>query len=86
MTADEARNAPTAQGKIFAARADFAFRPAHKGARRVEVRTGQRFWITNTVLGQAIDGLVMVNREGKGSISSGYAFAPDQFAQLFQAA
>ena len=68
------------------AKADFAFTPQRKNARRVVVRAGQRFWITNSKLNQRDTGLMMIDRHGKGCISNGYPFSPAQIEQLFEAA
>lgn len=65
---------------------DFAFTPQRKGARKVTVRTGQRFWITNSKLNQKDTGLIMIDRYGKGCISHGYPFTPEQIGQLFSEA
>lgn len=76
----------TKQGATLIAKADFAFTPQRKNARRVVVRAGQRFWITNSNLCQRDTGLVLVERHGKGCISNGYPFSPAQVAQLFEVA
>jgi|JI7StandDraft_1071085.scaffolds.fasta_scaffold740907_2 hypothetical protein len=68
------------------AKQDFAFTPQRKHARRVVVRAGQRFWITNSQVNQRETGLVMIDRYGKGCISNGYPFAPAHIEQLFAAA
>jgi hypothetical protein len=68
------------------AKADFAFTPQRKHARRVVVRAGQRFWITNSQVNQRETGLVMIDRYGKGCISNGYPFSPAHIEQLFEAA
>ena len=64
------------------AKSDFAFRVGGKG-RTIAVRTGQTFWVTNTQVDQQARGLVLINRKGKGYISAGYAFTPDQIEALF---
>lgn len=35
------------------------------------------------MLGQQADGIIMIDREGKGHISLGYAFQPDMISELF---
>jgi hypothetical protein len=64
------------------AKSDFAFRVGGKG-RAITVRTGQAFWVTNTQVDQQTRGIVLVDRKGKGSISAGYAFTPEQIETLF---
>lgn len=71
------------QGARLVARRDFQFKvPGVKG-RAVTVRAGQRFWITNSMLDQDARKVVMIDREGRGHISNGYAFTPEMIADLF---
>lgn len=66
------------------AKVDFTFKVGGKG-RSIQIRAGQSFWITNTRIDQQTRGIVLVDRKGKGCISHGYAFTPEQIATLFQA-
>jgi hypothetical protein len=68
------------------AKADFRFKPARKNARWVSVRTGDRFWVTNSALNQRDTGLVMIDRHGKGTLSHGYPFSPSDIQAMFEAA
>jgi hypothetical protein len=70
-----------AQCTTLIAKQDFKFRGNAKG-RACVVKCGQKFWITNSMLDQR-NGFVMINREGKGCISNGYAFTVDMINQLF---
>jgi len=65
---------PLRQGTRLVAKTDFRFGTG-KG-RAVMVRTGQKFWVTNSQVDQAAQKLVLIDRAGKGSISNGYAFSP----------
>lgn len=76
----------TKQFNNLTAKADFRFKPARKGARWVTVRAGERFWVTNSALNQKDTGLVMIDRQGKGTLSHGYPFAPADIAAMFEAA
>lgn len=73
------------QGQTLIAKSDFGFRAKAKG-RAVQVRTGQRFWVTNSAICQAKDGVIMVDREGKGHISNGWAFTPSLIETYFEVA
>lgn len=73
------------QGQTLIAKSDFGFRASPKG-RAVQVRKGQRFWVTSSQTYAARVGFLTIDREGKGSICNGYAFAPTQVAELFEVA
>lgn len=62
---------------------DFAFKAGGKG-RAVVVRKGQRFWVTSSTTLQNASGVVLIDREGKGCISVGWAFDPAQLPDFFQ--
>lgn len=64
------------------AKIDFQFKPGGKG-RNVIVRKGQRFWVTSSQTLQMSEAAVRVDRKGKGSISQGYPFTPEQIQTLF---
>ena len=75
------------QGERLTAKGDFQFKSGGKG-RAVVVRAGQKFWVTNSMIDQAAQKVVMIDREGKGHISHGYAFTPEMIegaVQLYQA-
>jgi len=71
------------QGARLTAKKDFLFKtPGIKG-RPVTVRSGQRFWVTNSMSLQESSNVVTIDREGKGHISHGYAFDPNTIDDLF---
>ena len=71
------------QGQTLIAKSDFGFRATAKG-RAVRVRTGQRFWVTNSQICQDQDGVIVLAREGKGSISCGWPFSPSVIDAYFE--
>lgn len=71
------------QGERLTAKGDFQFKSGGKG-RAVVVRAGQKFWVTNSMIDQAAQKVVMIDREGKGHISHGYAFTPEMIENLFE--
>lgn len=71
------------QGTTLEAVEAFTFKRNNKG-RSILVQPGQRFWVTNSQLGQKVDGYVMIDRAGRGCISHGYAFSPADIARLFK--
>jgi hypothetical protein len=73
------------QGQILIAKTNFGFRSYAKG-RPVQVRKGQRFWVTSTKSLQTSRGAITIDREGRGSISNGYHFAPSQISEFFETA
>jgi len=73
------------QGQTLIAKTDFGFRANAKG-RAVHVRTGQRFWVTNSQICQDQDGVIVLAREGKGSISCGWPFSPSVIDAYFEVA
>lgn len=73
------------QFAALTAKADFNFRASTKG-RAIVVRAGQKFWMTNTASNAARTGLVVLDRQGKGSIGAGYPFAASQVSDLFEVA
>lgn len=68
------------QGTRLTAKGNFQFKAPGAKGRPVVVKAGQRFWITNSMLDQ----VVMIDREGRGHISNGYAFTPEMIDDLFQ--
>jgi hypothetical protein len=71
------------QGQTLTARRAFAFKAKGAKGRAVTVQQGARFWITNSALDQSASGIVMIDREGRGTISHGYAFTIEQIGELF---
>lgn len=72
------------QGTRLTAKKDFQFKAPGARGRQITVKAGQKFWVTNTGLDPAHKNIVMIDREGKGHISHGYAFSPEMIADLFQ--
>jgi hypothetical protein len=72
------------QATKLIAKKDFKFCGRAKG-RACVVKCGQEFWVTNSFTDQQ-SGYIMIDREGKGCISNGYAFTVDMINQLFTVA
>lgn len=60
---------------------DFQFK---SGNRLVKVKAGQKFWVTNTESDQRQTNCALIEREGKGNISAGWAFALSDIAAYFK--
>lgn len=60
---------------------DFQFK-SH--GRLVKVKAGQRFWVTNTKSDQAQMQCALIEREGKGHISSGWPFSLNDVSTYFR--
>ena len=73
-------------GAALVAKAAFTFKAPGARGRAVTVKPGARFWVTNTPQDQRARGAVLIEREGRGCISHGYAFAPETIGQLFELA
>lgn len=63
-------------------KAPFAFKPGGTG-RAVQVKAEQVFWVTNSELNQSSTGRILIARKGSGTCGQGWAFSPEQIAQLF---
>lgn len=70
------------QGSTLAALRAFTFKPGGKG-RAVNVRAGDRFWVTNSLTDQAARKVVLIERNGRGHIGGGYAFTPALIVEHF---
>lgn len=70
------------QGARLVARVSFQFRNPETG-RKVTIREGQRLWVTSAAIQQEREGAVRIDREGKGTISHGWPFAPGHIPQFF---
>lgn len=66
----------------FKLKAPKSFNPYVKTG-TITVRKGQRFEVTNSQTGQMSDGIVMIDRKGKGHVGIGYPFTPEQILALF---
>ena len=62
-------------------RADFAFKAS--SGHTVKARAGQVFWVTSNVHLQSVEQAVRVARKGKGCISHGYCFKPEDIERFF---
>lgn len=51
--------------------------------RKIKFKGGQKFWVTNTMHDQQSNGIVKLQRAGKGHISTGYPFSPEQVKEFF---
>ncbi len=60
------------QGSVLVATGNFSLRKA-KASRVMNVKAGDRFWVTNSITDQKANGLVTISREGQGHISCGHA-------------
>lgn len=76
---------PMPQGTTLRAKAAFTFKVPGARGRPVTVKPGDCFWVTNCETDQNKRGVVMVDREGRGYISQGYAFDPAQIKDFFHA-
>jgi hypothetical protein len=73
-------------GAALVAKAAFTFKAPGARGRPVTVKPGARFWVTNTAQDQRRAGAVLIDREGRGCISHGYAFTPETIGQFFELA
>lgn len=73
-------------GQSLIAKQAFGFKVPGARGRGVTVKVGDKFWVTNCGTDQKRSGLILIDREGKGYISHGYAFAPETLATYFQEA
>lgn len=73
-------------GAPLIALSGFTFKVPGARGRAVSVKPGARFWVTNAMQDQAARGVVLIEREGRGCISHGYAFTPEAVAQFFRPA
>lgn len=76
------------QWTTLEAKTDFKLKPPKTKdpaikTRAITVSKGQRFQVTNSQTSQLAKGIVLIDREGKGHISIGYPFTPDQILTLF---
>lgn len=55
-------------------------------SRRIVVKPGQRFWVTNSSFDQGRSGSIKIEREGRGHISHGWPFAESTLDDLFEIA
>jgi hypothetical protein len=78
------KRSPKKQGIRLVAKSAFTFKAPGERGRPVVVRPGQRFWVTNSTLDQERQNVVMIDREGRGHISNGYAFTPETIDQYFE--
>lgn len=69
------------QGTYLEAASDFEF----KSAKLVKVKAGQLFWITNSEFDQTRTGHVLIQRKGKGHLSTGWPFAASDIETYFKA-
>ncbi len=74
------------QGATLTAKSGFQFKAAGARGKPVTVKPGQRFWVTNCGTDQQRSQMIVIDREGRGVISHGYAFAPNTIEQLFEVA
>lgn len=74
------------QGSTITAKSAFTFKASGTRGRAVTVRSGDKFWITNCETDQARQGVVMIDRTGRGHISHGYAFQPEILQAWFEVA
>jgi hypothetical protein len=73
------------QGTVLIATKDFSFRKSLTArGRAVAVKTGQRFWKTNTEVETNQTGIVWICREGTGFVSGGWPFDIDQIGEYFE--
>jgi hypothetical protein len=81
-------NVPTSetirQGTVLVAKSDFQFKAPGSRGRSVVARTGDRFWVTNSMTDQMSSGVALIQREGRGHISTGYAFDLRQIHSFFE--
>ena len=70
------------QGTLLEAKRDFAFRNNNKG-RPVQVKEGDRFWVTNTEVNQQQIGCILIDRQNKGHMSQGWPVSFEQVEELF---
>ena len=52
---------------------------------KVKVKAGQLFWITNSEFDQTRTGHVLIQRKGKGHLSTGWPFAASDIETYFKA-
>jgi len=71
------------QCAILVAKKDFSFQYQGKRKCIVHVTCGQRFWVTSSECMQKRTNYVTIDREGKGALSNGYRFTPEQITELF---
>lgn len=69
------------QCQTLQAVSDFQFK---SGNRLVKVKSGQRFWITNTESDQKQMNCALIEREGKGHISAGWPFNLTDISTYFK--
>ena len=70
------------QGATLVANVSFQFSNPSTG-RKVTVRSGQKFWVTNSESDQAREQVVRIDRLGKGCISHGWPFSIQSAMALF---